>query len=108
MNATIELGSGDSGLTITAAPGAAGKVVVSGGVPLVDPVWVRSTRGGNREWYKNFLPSTRLIASSSSSRTSKKWRFLYMDESCRGACLMIAISACINVITIGTVPSIMA
>ena len=44
LNATIELGAADSGLTITAAPGAEGKVTVSGGLPL-KPTWTKSTKG---------------------------------------------------------------
>jgi len=44
LNSTIELGAGDSGLTITAAPGAEGKVTVSGGVVL-RPKWTKSSRG---------------------------------------------------------------
>jgi hypothetical protein len=44
LNATIELGAQDSGLTLTAAPGAEGKVTVSGGVKL-SPSWTKSTRG---------------------------------------------------------------
>ena len=44
LNETITLGASDSGLTISAAPGAAGKVTVSGGVVL-NPTWTKSTRG---------------------------------------------------------------
>jgi hypothetical protein len=44
LNETISLGAKDRGMTITAAPGAEGKVVVSGGVPL-SPRWTRSPRG---------------------------------------------------------------
>jgi hypothetical protein len=46
LNATIELGPDDSGLTISAAPGAKpGDVVVSGGT-LLTPTWTKSARGG--------------------------------------------------------------
>ena len=44
LNATIELGAADSGLTITAAPGDEGKVTVSGGV-LLSPTWTKSSKG---------------------------------------------------------------
>jgi len=45
LNATIELTAADSGLTITAAPGAKqGSVVVSGGVVL-SPAWTKSPVG---------------------------------------------------------------
>ena len=43
LNATIKLGAADSGLTITAAKGAEGRVTVSGGV-LLRPKWSKSTR----------------------------------------------------------------
>ena len=43
LNKTIEVLDTDSGLTITAAEGAEGKVVVSGGV-LLEPKWTKSTR----------------------------------------------------------------
>jgi hypothetical protein len=44
LNATLELGPSDSGLTITAEPGALpGSVVVSGGV-LLQPTWKKSAR----------------------------------------------------------------
>ena len=47
LNATIELGPEDSGLTITAAPGSKpGSVVVSGGV-LLTPTWTKSGRKGS-------------------------------------------------------------
>eukprot|EP00729_Bicosta_minor_P024619 gene24619-34159_t len=44
LNATIQLGVADSGLTITAAPGAEGQVTVSGG-QLLKPTWTKSSRG---------------------------------------------------------------
>ena len=44
LNATIDIGAKDSGLTLTAAAGAAGKVTVSGGL-LLTPKWTKSTRG---------------------------------------------------------------
>ena len=44
LNATVELGPADSGLTITAAPGSKpGDTVVSGGV-LLSPTWTKSSR----------------------------------------------------------------
>lgn len=44
LNATIELGAADSGLTITAAPGlSAADVTVSGGA-LLEPTWKKSSR----------------------------------------------------------------
>ena len=44
LNATLELGPGDSGTTIAAAPGSAqGAVTVSGGV-LLSPTWKKSSR----------------------------------------------------------------
>jgi hypothetical protein len=46
LNETIELGTKDSGLTLTAAPGAEGKVTVSGGLKL-SPTWSKSTRGNS-------------------------------------------------------------
>jgi hypothetical protein len=45
LNETISLGAKDSGLTITSAPGSVdGDVVVSGGVVLTSPKWVKSDR----------------------------------------------------------------
>ena len=44
LNATIELTAADSGLTLTAAPGAEGKVTVSGGLKLT-PTWTKSAKG---------------------------------------------------------------
>ena len=44
LNATMELAAADSGLTITAAPGAEGKVTVSGGL-LLTPTWTKSPKG---------------------------------------------------------------
>ena len=44
LDATVELGAADSGVTITAAPGSKpGSVIVSGGMPLA-PTWKQSTR----------------------------------------------------------------
>ena len=43
LNATIDVLETDAGLTITAASGAEGKAIVSGGV-LLKPTWTKSTR----------------------------------------------------------------
>lgn len=44
LNETIALVAADSGLMLTAVPGAEGKVTISGGVEL-NPKWTRSTSG---------------------------------------------------------------
>ena len=60
LNATIQLGAADSGLTITAAPGAEGQVTVSGGV-LLTPTWTKSARSSKQSAftiYETPVPST--------------------------------------------------